>query len=578
MIPTQRRRFRTEMVGVASCLAAMTFGCGSGDTAPAAGGDGGASGVPSGGSGLTSGSAMDDASAAPGSGSSSGVPATSGSSGSGTSSGGGSGSSGALDSGAPDDASTTGLPDSGAPPPVDAGPPTGPIQYTGPKVTGSLKVNRASTTGRLVPGFAGFSFEKSHMTDGFFTGTNAPLIALLKLLGPGGYVRLGGHDVDSRHWQASAPPVAGGQTSSMVGTADVDGLAAFLRATNWKAIYGLNLQSETVPTNDVAEATYVSTALGPNLHSFEIGNEWGGQLEARWRTFADAIKAAVPAALQTGPGACCGTGFPVSFAANEASRLVLLTYHHYVGVAGAGATVAAVLSPDNGLVSDTKLLVSAATTNHISEGFRWGEINTYAHHGQAGVSDAYASALWGVDNMLTSAENGAVGVNYHGGGQNMDGNNCPSGPSSCGLPFRYSPIDEVNSQVTGAAPLFYAMLFVSHAATGPMFQTTLMTTGNLNATAYAIGPADGSTDVVLVNKDSTNAIEITVDVGAAVSSATADYLEGTALNATTGVKFAGASISAAGAWVAQPPHGLTTSGNTFTVLIPPTSAALVHAK
>ncbi|MDP9034607.1 MAG: glycosyl hydrolase family 79 C-terminal domain-containing protein [Myxococcota bacterium] len=477
---------------------------------------------------------------------------------------------------APSDGSTASN-DSGRTPSYDAGPPTGPLPYTGPKVTGTVKVNRASPMGSLAPGYAGFSFEKSHMTDGFFTGTHAPLIEMFKLLGPG-YVRLGGHDVDSRHWQASAPPVPGGTTSQMVGTADVDGLAAFLRATGWKVIYGLNLQSETTPTNDVAEATYVANALGANLHSFEIGNEWGGGLEARWRTFADAIKAALPATQQTGPGACCGTGFPVSFAANEASRLVLLTYHHYVGVAGQGASVAAVLNPDNGLIADTKQLVAAASSNSISGGFRWGEINTYAHHGQAGVSDAYASALWGIDNMLTSAELGAVGVNYHGGGQNMDGNNCPSGPSSCGAPFRYSPIVEINSQVTAAAPLFYAMLFVSHAGTGAMFSTTLAVPNNLNVTAYAVGQTDGSTVVVIVNKDSANGFEATVDVGAAVTSATGDYLEGPALSATSGVKFAGAGVSATGAWTPQPPHGLPIAGNTFTVVVPPIGAVLVHAR
>ncbi|MDP9148400.1 MAG: glycosyl hydrolase family 79 C-terminal domain-containing protein [Myxococcota bacterium] len=473
--------------------------------------------------------------------------------------------------------SSTGSGDSGGPPPVDAGPLTGPIPYTGPKVTGAMKINRGATMGRLVPGYAGFSFEKSHMTDGFFTGTHAPLIEMFKLLGPG-YLRLGGHDVDSRHWQASAPPVPGGTTSQMVGTADVDGLAAFLRATGWKAIYGLNLQSETTPTNDVAEATYVASALGANLHSFEIGNEWGGGLEARWRTFADAIKAALPTTQQTGPGACCGTGFPVSFAANEASRIVLLTYHHYVGVAGQGATVAAVLNTDVGLIADTKQLVAAASANGISGGFRWGEINTYAHHGQAGVSDAYASALWGVDDMLTSAELGAVGVNYHGGGQNMDGNNCPSGPSSCSAPFRYSPIVEVNSQVTAAAPLFYAMLFVSRAGTGAMFPMAVTVPNNMNVTAYAIGPTDGSTYVAIVNKDSANGVEATVDVGAAVLAATADYMEGPSLSATSGVRFAGAGISAAGAWTPQPPHGLPASGNTFTVVVPPTSAVLVHAR
>jgi hypothetical protein len=461
------------------------------------------------------------------------------------------------------------------------GPATGgspPPPFTGPTVAGTITIDRTTTKGRLTAAYAGFSFEKSHLTDGFFSGTNAPLIALFKLLGPG-FLRLGGHDVDSRHWQAGAPLVGAGMTSQYVGTAAVDDLAAFLKATGWKAIYGLNLQSETTSTNDVAEAKYVAAALGTSLHSFEIGNEWGSTLETRWRTFADDIKAAVPGALESGPAACCGTGFPVSFAASEASRLILLTYHHYVGAASsASATAAALLAPDNGLISDTTALVAAASSAKLSDGFRWAEINTFSGHGKAGVSNAYVSALWGIDDMLTGAQYGAVGVNYHGGGQNMDGNNCPNGPRSCSLPFWYSPITEVNSQVTAAAPLFYGMLFVSHAGSGPMFHVTLNIGGNLNATAYAIGQTDGSVYVAIVNKDSTSGLNASVDVGAAIASASVDFLQAPSLTATSGVTFAGNGISAAGIWSPAQSYVLTTAGNVLKVVVPPTTAVLVHAR
>lgn len=462
--------------------------------------------------------------------------------------------------------------------PGGAGGSMGGAPYTGPTASATISVARGTTVGRLAPNYAGFSFEKSHLTDNFFTGTNAPLIALFKLLGSGGSLRLGGHDVDSRHWRATATPAAAGQTSTYVGTADVDALAAFLDATGWKVIYGLNLQSETTADDDVAEATYVSQKTGANLHSFEIGNEWGSNLEPRWETFAAAIKSAVPSAREAGPGACCGTGFPLSFAKTEAGKVTLLTYHHYVGAAAsANATAATLLGPDNGLISDTKALAAAAAVNNIPEGFRWGEINSFSGHGKAGVSNAYVSALWGIDDMLVSAQNGATGVNYHGGGQNMDGNNCPNGPSSCGLPFYYSPITESNSQVTGAAPLFYAMLFISRAGTGAMFKTS-GSTGGLNVSSYAIGQADGSTNIVLLNKDTTVGLSARVDVGAAVVSATAIYLQGPSLSATTGVTLAGSGISSTGVWAPKPAYALTAEGNVVTVIVPPASAALIHSQ
>jgi hypothetical protein len=455
----------------------------------------------------------------------------------------------------------------------------GGIAYSGPTTAGTVTVTRGTTLGTLPAGYAGFSFEKSQMTDGFFSGTNAPLIALFKLLGSSGFLRLGGHDVDSRHWLATAPLVAGGQVSANVGTVAVDGLAAFLTATGWQVLYGMNLQSETTADADVGEATYAASKLGTSLHVFELGNEWSGaSLQTRWETFYAAIEAAVPNAPFGGPEGCCSTAYSVSFAQAEASKIKLLTYHHYVAGAGsANATAATLLAPDTGMIADAKTMVAAANTNKIQEGFRWGEINTYSGHGQQGVSDAYVSALWGVDDMLTGAENGVIGVNYHGGGENQDGNTCTNGPTSCIKPFRYSPIDTTSGQVTGAAPLYYGMLFVSQAGTGSLLGTTA-SFGTLNVTAYTISQADGSTNVVIVNKDETNGLNASVDVGAAVTSANATYLQGPSLTSTTGVTFAGAGVSAAGDWTPNPPYSLPTKGNVVTVVVPPISAVLVHAQ
>jgi hypothetical protein len=159
----------------------------------------------------------------------------------------------------------------------------------------------------------------------------------------------------------------------------------------------------------------------------------------------------------------------------------------------------------------------------------------------------------------------------------MDGNNCPNGAASCSAPFRYSPIDEIDSHVTGAAPLFYGMLLVSHAGSGPMFPVTPTVAGNINVTAYAIGQNDGSTRVVIVNKDSTQAVDASVDVGTAVSSASADYLQGPSLTSKTEITFAGAGVSPTGSWTPAPPFAAPASGNVVRVLVPPISAVLVHA-
>ena len=447
-------------------------------------------------------------------------------------------------------------------------------------MNGTVTVNRAMVLGALQPGFAGFSFEKTHMTDGWFTPTNAPLIALFKLLGAG-FVRIGANDVDNSTWVPTAMPTGvGGQTSTNVGTADVDLLAGFLTATGWKAIYGVSMKSAVQPSVD--ETVYATSKLGASLHSLEIGNEinyFTGLPPTTWESFETAIRAAVPNVPLAGPAAGGGaeSSYVAPFVKAEASKLVLVTDHYYKGAASSNPTVSAMLAIDPNVANYSKVLAAAAKTNNIADGFRFGEMNSYSGHGAQGVSDVFASALWSLDFMLTAAENGAAGVNFHGGGQNMDGNTCTSGATSCVKPFRYSPIDEINSQVTGAAPLYYGMLLIANAGTGNMLATTAQA-GTLNFTAYSVGLADGSTNVILVDKDATNGVNASVDVGAAVTSATATYLLAPSLTSTTGVTFAGAGVTSTGTWSRQAPYALTSSGNVVSVVVPPASAVLVQAR
>ena len=463
---------------------------------------------------------------------------------------------------------------------TDGGQP--PPPFNGPTIAGTVAVTRGSTMGHLGPGFAGFSFEKTHMTDGFFTGSNASLIALFKLLGPG-ILRIGANDVDSSTWVPTATPVAGGQTSHSIGTVEVDALAAFLQASGWKAIYGVSMRTATQPSVD--ESVYVTSKLGTSLHSIEIGNEINffannavGTPTMQWASFEAAIHGALPAIPLAGPAAAGAvTNFTVPFANAQGSKIILLTEHYYKGASASNPTFAQLLATDPSVVTQSQALAAAVRTNRIRDGYRWGEMNSYSGHGAAGVSNVFASALWGIDFMLTTAQYGAAGVNFHGGGQNMDGNVCTNGAASCTRPFRYSPIDEVDSKVTGAAPLFYGMLLVAQAGVGEMLPTRAMA-ANVNFTAYTIGLADGSANIVIINKDATSAVSTRIDAGASVSAATARFLQASSLGATTGITFAGSGISSAGAWNPKPAYSLPTNGSAVTVVVPPAAAVMVHVQ
>jgi len=458
---------------------------------------------------------------------------------------------------------------------------------TGTGDTATVTVAPGTTVGTIGPEFIGFSYEKTHITNDSLNSTNTNLIALYKLLGSP-VMRLGADDVDNCNWAGTgtAPSQPSGQPfTKSITTGMVDQLCSFLAATGTRIIYGVNFKSDNV-TASAAEAAYAMGKCGSSIYGFEIGNEinrygsWD-TLKTEWESFATAI-VATPGALLIGPVAGGGDALSLStpFAADESakfgSKLVLLTQHYYAGTAGTTtATVARLQTPDpdsatsqDGLVGTDSTMNTAATTNKIPDGYRLGECNTFSGHGQQGVSDTLIAGLWGLDLMFVTAENGGSGVNLHGGEQGMDGSR----------DFYYEPIMELNGAVVEVQPIYYSMLVFRMAGTGPMVSTTVTTT-NPNFTAYAI-KADGFVSVVLDNKNATDGVNATVNLGSAVSSASAIYLQGTPAGsltaAATAVTLAGASVTASGVWNRNPPYIQTTSGNTFSAYIPPASAALVR--
>jgi hypothetical protein len=479
---------------------------------------------------------------------------------------GGSPDAGARDAAGSDDAS------------VPANPPPA---LTGTTVTGTVKVTRATRMGHLPAGFAGFSFEKSHMTDAFFVPTHTALVNMFKLLGPS-VVRIGADDVNNSVWTPSATFVAPGTTSNNVGTAEVDALAQFLTATEWKAIYAVNMRGSSTTQTAVTELKYVVPKLGASLQAVEVGNELNlynnSSIESIWHSYAEAIHSNFSGTLVAGPGIFEDINYATNFIKGEGDIIDIVTHHYYRGQAGTSvATLANLMNLDSAVASGSQSLASAVQSSKIPGGFRWGEMNSYSSHGTKGVSDALASALWGINFMLTTAGYGSVGVNFHGGGQNMDGNVCPNGVSSCSKPFVYSPLIEVDSRVTTAAPLYYGMLLVCQIGVGDMLSTSV-SAGGSNLRAYTVTPADGSTVVVLVNGEASKGVNATVDVGSSVSSATAIYLRGSSLTATTGVTLGEAPVTPEGTWAPKAPYTLTSTGTTVTVPVPAASAVLITAR
>jgi hypothetical protein len=433
----------------------------------------------------------------------------------------------------------------------------------------SVTVQRSTAGPRLEQGFAGFSYEKSRLAMPLFSAGNGGLVALFRLLGPG-LLRIGGNSVDKTAWDPMGPGLTSGKTAP----ADLDRLAGFLKASGWKALYGLNFAA-TTPALMADEAAHADQALGSQLYGFEIGNEPDlyhtnglrptaytyADFLAEWRTDAAAILAKVPAARLTGPASAYNTGaFTAPFAKDAGSGVQLLTQHYYRANGQlATSTIDLLLTPDPALPGILQALQKASAG--IPGGFRLAEANSFYYGGAPNVSDAHGTALWAIDFLFTNALNGSAGVNFHGGGSGTG----------------YTPIADDGTHVLMARPEYYGLALVSMAAPGRILPA-IVDAGSLALSAYAVAVDDGSTVLVLVNKDRTQSAQVTAALGTAASSATLTLLTGPSLDSPTGTMLDGATIGADGSWKGQAPTTLSLQGSTLTLAVAPASAVLARIR
>lgn len=477
----------------------------------------------------------------------------------------------------------------GSAPTISTPPPTAPGNSnqqptpSGPILNASISI--ASTpAGSIGPAFAGLSYEKSALTKPLFSASNTDLIGLFKRLGPS-VLRIGGNSVDRNVWT----PNGAGQTGGQIAPSDVAPLAAFLKATGWQCLYGVNLggagpapytsgsfTAATSPTLAAAEVAYVASQLGPSLLGIEIGNEpdlYGSSyfagstwtvstFETLWAQFRAAIVAQTPGVSVTGPAdAGSESKWTVPFGQwATRSNLTLLTQHYYRGDGQSASSTAA-----NLITHDSALLTDLATLNTGAQGigvpFRMAECNSYYNGGASGVSNAYASSLWAIDFLFNCAQGGAVGVNFHGGG---------NGPG-------YTPIADSSGVVVGPRPEYYGILFFTLAGQGTLLSTQV-NAGSLNVTAYAVKTSSGGINLIVSNKDLTNNLKLSIQLPQSASSA--NLLELTQLSAdltaTSGVMIQGASIGVDGSFSPAPAYDLTASGTQLTCYVPALSTVLLQ--
>jgi hypothetical protein len=448
-------------------------------------------------------------------------------------------------------------------------------------ITVTVTIPPASSGSLSASSFIGLSYEKSALYEPLFTASNTNLIALFKLLGAN-VLRIGGNSVDRNIWT----PNGAGQTAGQIAPSDVDACAAFIKATGWQVIYGINLGGSANGTQTTtlaaAEVAYAASKFGNALIGIEIGNEPDlystnyytsgftlSQFETLWGQYRTAIRNTTPTAPITGPATAGNeSSWTVPFGQTVTKTQISLLTQHYYRANGQlpTSTAAFLVTPDSTLISDLKTLNTGATA--IGVPFRMSECNSFYNGGASGVSNSYASALWVLDYMYNCAQGGASGVNFHGGG---DGTG-------------YTPIADNNGAVVEARPEFYGITFFSLAGGGELATTTISGAGTVNVTAYAIKAVTGTgLNLVLINKDSTANLEATLVLPQTVKTATLLAMTqltagaiGPSLTATEGVTIQGATINPDGTFKPAAAYNLSHTTTSVTCYISALSAVLVQ--
>lgn len=389
--------------------------------------------------------------------------------------------------------------------------------------------------GRQIPkDFVGFSLEVSTAGQGLARfaqgGNNAPpravyslgapdapnrgFLQLMRNLGPG-ILRLGGNSQDNTCWKPASAPHPD-RCQGELTLADFHLYSEAAKASGWRLIVGLNLKQNSSQwalsevTQGIAKELTAEQVLG-----LELGNEpdlFGEpdrpksysppDLVKDFRAYADTFKAN-PAAHQypmIGPAACCrwrnAQDLGTFLDGVGASTLKLVTVHEYPKTTCNGRRVAVeeLLAPDLMTRFNDAARTWVAAAHQRKLPIALAETNSASCGGMPGVSNAFASALWGLDWLFSAAQDGLTSVNFH--------ISYRPGGSSYNPVDTYAASDNSKNYKNVVQPLYYAMYLFAHSASGKhLMRANAQTRANVRA--YATGACTNcAVNVVVINKDS----------------------------------------------------------------------------
>jgi hypothetical protein len=433
----------------------------------------------------------------------------------------------------------------------------------------------------LTDDFTGFSFEADILAGTAPSAGN--LYQYMKTLGTG-VMRFGGNFVDITFWTSKTEA----QPSWAVATltpADLQRLKTLADNSGWKVVLGVNLKQRD-PARAADEAKFAKQILGSALKYIEIGNEPNyypnysmSQYFSDFEAYRAAINAAAPGVGLVGPSdgrVSAADDWMKDFASRESGHVDIagFTGHYYPLCAKSTPTptIPMLLSTTSYNGEKTRARLTKSLASSLGVPGYLGEGNSVSCEGMDGVSDTFASALWGVDASLLYAREGLKGFWMH------------SAIARCGAPKplykAYTPFcaatdADAAAGLLRARPGYYAPLLLQQLGTG-RFAT--VTNGDLtHLRAYAL--RSGTTlKLVLVNitdPASNGPMSTTLQLDTAYHSGSQFQLTAPGLAATSGILLGGHFVGKGGTYAGPDSTPVTVNGNTLTVSLPAGSATVL---
>ena len=440
----------------------------------------------------------------------------------------------------------------------------------------------ATKPGLAIPAdFLGISYEKNALVEPHFKAENTVFVNLHRNLGAG-TLRLGGNKVELTRWQADASASLDKATGlAVIGRTTLDNFYGFLKATEWKCLHGINLAGNQ-PDSSAEEAAYALKVGGTSILAIELGNEpnlytnhdlrkKGYDCPTYLPEAAAAIKvirARNPGIILAGPATARRPDHWFEDAvAGLKGQLQIGTSHLYALSGGSTNPKSANFpSIENLLLPATMAKDVTMVDEHLAAAkaagmrYRLAEFNSVSNGGRTGVSDTFVSALWATDFLFSVAAHGADGVNFH-----------------CNLkPGSYSPMSTVKGETRYTVhPLYYAMLLFHDAGQGRLLPTKVQSTANL--VAHATLDDSGKVRVVLVNKDLTQDVVATVQVGTRFRAGSVHRLTAPQASSKDGVTYANTVVAADGRWerTLATEKAVAVQNGRAVVSLPPASALVL---